>query len=190
MARDRLNQWAGLTYCSPRPNLLHELRREGYWHQLGGRSTFPDEITHPKWKARTELLDAMVLTHGLRLLRPDLEIAFAMFEDQDYDFVLRSGSADKPGYSPVQLKVLVSTGVNPELTIERLLDKLQKYRDALDLTVVVKIDRPGVDVRILKIPPLRLGGLWFFGPLSETVDRWFLYGDCLNAPAIYLEFDV
>jgi hypothetical protein len=194
MAHDRLTEWAGLTYGSPPPNLLRALLRAGYRHQLGGRSTFPAEMPHPERKMHIELVDAAVFTHGFRQLRPELKIAFAMFEDQDYDFVLRFGSADDPiiQYNPFQLKVFVSADVDLALTMERLLDKLpKKYSDALDLSVAVKVDRPGVDLRGLEIPPLRIGALWFFGPLSKTGNRWFLYGDCLDAtPPIYFEFDL
>jgi hypothetical protein len=74
--------------------------------------------------------------------------------------------------------------------MECLLDKVRQTYSDPDLSVVIKVDRPGVDLGALKIPPLRVGALWFFGPLSETVERWFLYGDCLRPPTIYFEFDL
>lgn len=188
MARDRINEWAGLSYYNP-TEALREVRRRGFDHKPGGRPDFPPDISHGLRKIITEHLDAAVFAHGIRQLAPEREACFAPFEAQDHDFVLRFGPAERPIYCSVQLKVLVSKDVNPKLTPESLLNGLRKYADGSTLVVAVKIDRPGVDPRTLDVPALPVGELWFFGPCSETADKWYLYGDCLGTPQ-WVEFEL
>lgn len=147
----------------------------------------PPDLARSERKVLIEDLDAAVFAHGLRQIMPDRDVCIAEFEAQDHDFVLRFGPPEHPAYCPFQLKVLVPNDVNQSLSPESLLDRLNKYADASDLVVVIKVDRQGVDPRVLHIPSLRVGELWFFGPDPDTRSGWYLYGDCLGTP-IWFQF--
>lgn len=181
MARDRINQWAALPFFNP-TKVLREACRQGFHHKLRGRPTLPPDVVRSERKRLIEDLDAAVFAHGIREMLPDRDVCIAEFEAQDHDFVLRFGPAEKPGYCPLQLKVLVPTGVNPTLTIESLLSGLAKYASASDLVVAIKVDRPDIDPRALTMPVLGVAELWFFGPCPRSADGWYLYGDCLGTP--------
>lgn len=181
MARDRINQWAVLSFSNP-TKVLREASRQGFHHKVGGRPTFPPDLARSDRKVLIEDLDAAVFAHGLREMIPDRDVCIAEFEAQDHDFVVRFGPPEDPGYCPLQLKVLVPKEVNPTVTPEALLNGLEKYSDASDLVVAIKVDRPGVDPRALSIPSLGVAELWFFGPQEGRVE-WYLYGDCLGTPS-------
>jgi hypothetical protein len=67
MARDRINEWAGLPYFNPM-KVLYEARRQGFRHKLGGRTSLPPEIPHSEGKTLTAVLDAAVFAHGIVLV--------------------------------------------------------------------------------------------------------------------------
>jgi hypothetical protein len=181
MARDRLNMWAELAYYDP-AKVIRAAHQDGFKHKFGSRPVSPPAFKAREFKLVAEALDAAVFACGLAARRPSVEVHLTEFEAQDHDFVLRFGVAGQPYYCPLQLKQLVSEDTNAAATAESLLDGLKKYVDASDLVVAIKVDRPGVDPRSLQIPALTVGELWFFGPLHQSLDRWYIYGDCLSAP--------
>ncbi len=187
MARDRINQWAKCDFFNP-TEVLQGAFQQGVQHRLGGRTNIPN-VPHQVKRNLVEDLDAAIFTHGLRQMLPDKDVCIAEFEAQDHDFVLRFNLSGKPGYCPLQLKVLVSTDVNPNLTPDGLISALSKYADASDLTVAINIDRLNVDPRSLSIPPLGIAELWFFGPRPETETGWYLYGDAMQIPT-WFEFHI
>jgi hypothetical protein len=168
---------------------LREARRRRSTHKPGGRPGIPPDIAHSVWKTITENLDAAIFAHGTRQFFLERDVCFAPFEAQDHDFALRFGPAEKPIYCPVQLRVFVSTDVNPMLTPESLPNRLRKYSDAANLVAAVKIDRRGADPRGFKVPPLQVGELWFFGPRPGVTDGRYLSGDRLGTQQ-WVEFEL
>lgn len=186
MGRDRINEWAALSYYNPR-TILRRLVKEGGRHKVGGRSTPPPNWPSHQWNTSTEFWDAALVARGLQEWRPELNVRIAPFHQQDYDFVLRWGTAEMPYYSGLQLKVLVSSDVNPTQSLDGLIRGLKKYADADDLSVAVKIDRSDVDLNSMRVPELSIGALWCFGQRPENPEIWYLYGDCLEE-AQFLDF--
>src|ERR671918_326072 len=92
VARDRINEWARLDFFNP-TKVLREARRQGYRHELGGRTVLPREVGHTERRTLTEDLDAAVFAHGIRQLIPERDVCIAEFEAQDHDFILRFGPA-------------------------------------------------------------------------------------------------
>ena len=187
VVRDRINQWAECSFFNP-TKVLQGAFQEGFRHRPGGRTKIFN-FSQSRIKALTECLDAAIFAHGLRKVFPDRNVCIAEFEAQDHDFILRFDLSGNPGYLPLQLKVLVSTDVNPTLTMNNLISKLSKYADASDLTVAIKVDRLNVNPSLLSIPPLGIASLYFFGPRPGAKTGWYLYGDALHTPA-WFEFDI
>ena len=178
---DRINEWADLPFYNPTKVLLNA-QQQGFRHSLGARATLPPGIRGSERKSLVECLDASVFAHGISQVVPGRDVAIAQFEAQDYDFILRFGPPETPGYCPLQLKTLVSEDVDPSQTARKLLEDLKRYADSRDLVVAIKVDRPNLDPAAFTIPPLRTGELWFFGPCAATAARWYLCGDRLGAP--------
>ena len=181
MTRDRLNAWADLDYFDPM-EILRAVYQDGFKHVFASRVASSPPFAPREFKRMGEALDAAVFASGLAARIPDSVVHLTEFEAQDHDFVLRFVVAGQAYFCPLQLKQLVSAETNFEATAEALLASFTKYADAADLVVAIKIDRLGVDPRLLRIPSLAVAELWFFGPLHQNSDCWYLYGNCLGRP--------
>lgn len=181
VSRVRINQWRCLNYHDP-AKILRQFPSDTSFIPNGGQAPgWSSFRTRPK-RPLMEMLDAAVFAYGVSVAVPTVQIHIARFEDQDHDFVIRfAGPDDDYYYCPLQMKELVPPHVNPDATLESLLDSLDKYRGASDMVVAVKLNRPGYDLTAIKIPPLDIGELWFFGATNHR--EWFLYGDCLQSPS-------
>lgn len=184
----RLKLWSGLEYKNP-GHFLRLLRPVQF---AVAASNLPEKIkslrTHNlrRWG---ETRDAALVTYGISKVLRNESLEFAMHEDQDYDFVARRIESGTIIYTPVQLKVLVPSRINPNSTLEGEIQKLEKYSCSGDLVVVIRVSRDGpVDYGAIKIPKLPIAQLWVLGTLSPDQSRWCIVGDLLDHPEV-VEFE-
>jgi len=133
-------------------------------------------------KPEREMRDAALFCVGISE-RIGFDVWFAPVEEQDFDFVATWLDSERMRhYCPVQLKEVVPPHLNAGATIKAVVDSLARYPDSVDVTVAIKINRPGrFDPAELKLPAnLRIGGLWIFGGLSADQSEFGLWGDFLN----------
>lgn len=67
------------------------------------------------------------------------EVRFAQAEDADVDFVGRYEVDGTAHYVPIQMKEVVPAEVRVEVSLQQEIDKLAKYVDSQDLTVVFHV---------------------------------------------------
>ena len=126
---------------------------------------------------------------GKAVLRTNTQVA--KVEERDFDFVMRWSNKGANYYYPVQLKELPPDDINPGVSLDDVLAKLDKYSGPQNLSAVVQINRR----MRFQFRPLprgrrpRLLELWYFGSLSEDQSRWFLYGSALKKSARQYEFE-
>jgi hypothetical protein len=129
-------------------------------------------------KTVRELRDAAIFCMGIAEVL-HTSVRFSPVEKQDYDFVTTWQSKNMQHYCPVQLKELVPSELNPNQSINDVVNGLSKYTDSMNLTVAVKLNRIGkFEPSSLLMPKtIRIGGLWVFGAISEDQSDWGLWGD-------------
>jgi len=116
-------------------------------------------------------------------------VAFAVYEAQDYDAVVKYAANGKVTYLPVQLKEWVPDFLNPSATLQDELDKLAKYTDSKDLAVAIHLNREAtIHLSKLTLPHGSIGGLWFYGATDLTQMRWLLIGNLMIPGATAYEF--
>lgn len=104
-------------------------------------------------------------------------------ESQDYDFVASWVTGSEQHFAPVQLKEVVPEPLNPNSSIEKVIQSLTKYVDSEDLTVAIHLNRQvHFDPKTLAIPQLRIAALWVFGSISPDQSEWGLWGNFLEQP--------
>lgn len=109
-------------------------------------------------------------------------IYLAVAEDEDFDFVALQQIDGETHYKPCQLKELVPEELNPQATLNQIIQGLSKY-DNPYLTVVIQLNRrEKIDFSSLKMPTNSLGGLWMFGALDAAQSSWGLWGNFLQPP--------
>ena len=181
MKNVRLRQFAKLAYGDPR-GFLAALRRLEW---AVAPSPTPERIKtlRPQGlKPEREMRDAAIFCVGMSE-RIGFDVRFAPVEDQDFDFIATWLDGGRMrNYCPVQLKEVAPPHLNADATIQAVVDGLARYADSADLTVAIKINRPGrFDPAELKLPAnLRIGGLWIFAGLSADQSEFGLWGDFLS----------
>jgi hypothetical protein len=90
-------------------------------------------------------------------------------------------------YEFVQLKEVVPEDINPEHSLQAVLDSLlKKYPEAGGITVGIHIHRnASTNLGSLRIPKLKGGCLWLFGLVDKLPQNCFLAGDFLGQPKCY-----
>ena len=121
------------------------------------------------------------------LKRPTL---VAKVEDLDFDFIMRWDEEEADYFYPVQLKELPPEDLNPGVSLEDILGKLDKYSGTEDLSVVVLINRrTRFEYRPWESEQRpRIRELWYLGCTSQDQSKWFLYGNVLANAPLYYEF--
>ena len=181
MEKVRLRQFAKLAYGDPRGFLA--ALRSLEWAVVA--SPTPEQIKTLRkqgLKTEREMRDAAIFCVGMSE-RIGFDVRFAPVEDQDFDFIATWFDGEgMRNYCPVQLKEVAPPHLNPDTTIQAVVDGLARYADSTDVTVAIKINRPGrFDPSELKLPAnLRIGGLWFFAGLSADQSEFGLWGDFLS----------
>ncbi len=110
------------------------------------------------------------------------QVIFAHTENADYDFV---GHFERDGYHhyvPVQMKELVPDFLNPDATLQLLIDGLKKkYVDSRDLTVAINVNRVGTIVPSeLDLEGLSLMGFWLFGTTTPDQSELLIIGNLMS----------
>lgn len=129
-----------------------------------------------------EAREAALFCHGMaqRIGQP---IYMSRSESQDHDFVASWGVSNEQYFTPVQLKEVVPESLNPNSSLEKVIQSLTKYVDSEDLTVAIHLNRQAhFDPKNLTIPQLRIAALWVFGSISPDQSKWGLWGNFLEQP--------
>lgn len=148
-------------------------------------STTPKKIKNLRTnelKQWREARDAALFCYGMSQ-RLGYPIYFAKGESQDYDFVASWVIDDVRHYTPVQLKEVVPTDLNPTASLQAVIEDLLIYGDSKDLTVAVRHNqRTYFEPSALKIPQLKIASLWIFAATEANQSQWGLWGDFLEQP--------
>lgn len=180
---DRVRHFSKLKYGSPH-GFLKRLRELEY--EVAASPT-PERIKTLRTnglKPEREMLDAALFCVG-RSHVLETEVRFAPVEDQDHDFVATWRANDTQHYCPVQLKEVAPLHLNPNASVQGVLDKLTKYADSSDVAVAIKFNQRGrFDPAAIRIPDnLAIGTLWVFGATNEDQSEFALWGDFLATGA-------
>ncbi len=176
----RLKEWMRLDYFNPEP-ILVALRAYGQSEELLSQpykvASLRTQELKPYLERRQCTLFAYFMSH---VVGSQVDVAYC--EADDYDSVMRYRMGDEIRYVPVQMKELVPEFLNPQQSLQQLLDGLKcRYPDSADLTVAVHVNR---DMKIrctdLNLDGFRLKSLWLFGGNSEDQIEWRVIGDLLS----------
>jgi hypothetical protein len=179
MTRERARAFTNLKYAVPR-SLLLELRRL--------ELLLPSDVSPSVRNLRTnqlkplrELREAALFCYGWEQIDGQA-LGVALVEAQDYDAVATWQSDTELHFAPIQIKEVVPENLNPTMTVQDVINGLQKYVDSDDLTVVIHLNRTvsGFAPLELVIPPLKIGALWILAAVTADQSRWFLWGNFLE----------
>lgn len=150
------------------------------------QSSLPENVKHlrtNKLKPYRELREAALFCHGMSL-RIGQPVYLAHDESQDYDFVASWIVGDTQHLAPVQLKEVVPADINPNCTLESVIDGLRKYVKSTNLTIAIHLNQSApFDPKAVVIPELNVGSLWIFGSVSTDGSEWAIWGDFLSEGA-------
>lgn len=171
----RLRLFSSLEYRDPRAFLLRlrDLERALASSALDikVRALRTNELK--PWR---ELREAALFAHFMSE-RIRTRVGIARGEAQDYDFVATWESAGVRRYSPVQIKEVVPSFLNPNAQLSAVIESLTKYADSTDLTVAIHLNkRHTLDLRELRVPQLSIAALWVFAAIAPGAARWGLWG--------------
>jgi hypothetical protein len=179
------NEWKRLTYLDPEAVLARyrEIELSSHIESLGYSVK---SLRTNSLKICREARQAALLCYGMSKVL-GAKVWFAQFENRDFDIVARYQIGEEQHFVPVQLKELVPATLQPSATLQREIDKLNKYVAGQDLAVAFHINREmTLRVEELKLPLGKLGELWLFGASGATQSDWFLLGDLLSsAPSLH-----
>ena len=105
----------------------------------------------------------------------------AHVEGQDYDAVASWQSDQHLHFAPLQIKEVVPQHLNRHTSVQAIVNKLTKYTDSEDLTVVIHLNRstPFSPAKLV-MPRLKIAALWVFGALDSAQTRWAIWGNFLE----------
>lgn len=188
MDRKVPSRWKSLAFLRPAV-VLDRLRRIAI---SGVLSDLPEEVQTLRRRDLREFLEgrqAALFCYGAsRAL--GVEVTFALFEEEDYDFIARYRLGEIEHYVPVQLKELVPIRLNKKADLQNLLDSIsRKYPTSKDLVVVIHINRDITDLRPSELRlPDGVGQLWLYGACDRMQQKWLIVGDLLQNPNLVREF--
>ncbi len=187
LARDsvQLNEWRQLEYHDP-ATVLRKLRvAEDRLHAL----QMPDDIRNLRTNTLKELRegrDAALFSLGASTVL-GVPVGFARHEATDYDFVLTTRIGDVQHFSPIQLKEWVPPDLNPEQTLDDILQSIpRRYPRSPRTTIAIRIYRPiRLELESVEAPHATVDGVWLFGCCASDQSEWFVYGNLLTQPRLY-----
>jgi hypothetical protein len=136
-----------------------------------------------------EQREAALFCYGLQTVIANETLEFAASENSDYDAIFRRVEGEECCYTPIQLKEVVPSSVDPKASLDREIGKLEKYADSKDLVVGIFLNQQGkLQLSRIDAPKVNVGEVWVFGSCSQDQSRWFLFGDVLREPK-YVEFE-
>ncbi len=176
-------QWETLTYSDPRHALEWMRRRHGPPH----RGDPLRRYRSGRHRYIRERHQAAILCHGLATAVLKRPVFYALAEDADYDCVMAWRARRRTVFIPVQLKEVVPTRVNPDSSIDGVLEKLTRYASSDGLVVGIHLNREGIrNLAALDLPSLNLRELWIFGQTGRAPNEWAIYGNVLGRPKLHL----
>jgi hypothetical protein len=131
---------------------------------------------------RRELADACLFCYGLSC-RMDRSVFVIDHEGADYDFVAVWKNNEDHMFAPVQLKEVVPQRLNPQASIQSIIDKLpEQFPRSTDLTVAIRVNRHvELDLDRITIPAdLHIAALWIYGAVLPDGSRWFMTGNLME----------
>jgi hypothetical protein len=133
-----------------------------------------------KSKREREIVDACLFCFGLSCRMQRL-VWVVDADDADYDFVAvwKTNNGDDY-FLPVQLKEVVPKRLNPNDSIQSIIDRLAKYGP--DLSVAIRVNRQGMlDLDEITLPSsLKIAALWVYGAVSQDGSRWWITGNLME----------
>jgi site-specific recombinase XerD len=182
MTRDRARAFSRLKYYNPR-QVLVELRKTEL--AIARRTDVPDAVKHlrtQELKPLRELREACLFCYGWSQIDGQ-SFDVAQGEKDDYDAVASWQSDNQLNFAPIQIKEVVPAHLNQKTSVQDIVNKLTKYTDSEDLTVVIHLNRgtPFSPVDLV-MPPLKIAALWVFGALNNEQTRWVIWGNFLETP--------
>lgn len=185
MERPVPKEWLKYLYKDPRDMLIkfREIEREYSGKQIDPR-TF--RLRTRELKHVHEGRTAMLFAYGMQSTLLGVPLRVACVERDDYDCIATYERGNERVFVPIQIKELAPADLSPKADLQTELNKLKKYVSSDDLVVAFHLNRQTtIRFQELKVPPLSLGQLWFFGALAPNQDKWLLYGDVLAEPRPY-----
>jgi hypothetical protein len=135
-----------------------------------------------KLKEWRETREAALFCYGMGQ-RIGQTVYLARGESQDFDFIASWVVGDEQHLAPVQLKEVVPKGLNPNASLQQMINSLTKYADSSDLTVAIHLNRIGrFDLCSVNVPPLGIAALWIFASITPDGSEWGLWGNFLEEP--------
>jgi hypothetical protein len=180
MKLDRITRrkWQALKWGDPRTHLIELGKLQS--RMLNATVDVLRRDRELKWavEQRQAALFAYFISSALQT-----PIAYAMSEDEDYDCVLCRKVDGKTGYTPVQIKEIIPSHLDPKASIETELAKLSKYRTSHHTVAAVHVNRSGCfDYSSVQKPETSFAEIWLYASLTSDQSLWALYGDLLHEP--------
>lgn len=176
----RLKEWMRLDYYDPEP-LLVKLREFALSDALLNQPYKVGALRTQELKPYLERRQCAIFAYLMsQVVSSRVDVAYR--EAGDYDSVMRYRYQDEIRFVPVQMKELVPEFLNPQQSLQDLVDALRsRYPDSSDLTVAVHVNRD-TTIRCdeLNVEGLQLRGLWLFGGHSEDQSEWRVAGNLLD----------
>jgi hypothetical protein len=170
-----------LEFRDPEPFLVR-LRQLEYELAASATTEKIRNLRTNKLKEWKELREAALFCYGMGK-RIGQTVYVGRGESQDYDFVASWTTEGVQYLAPVQLKEVVPINLNPDASLQAIVDSLAKYADSEDLTIAIHLNQQmHFEPSELLIPPLRIAALWVFGSISPDQSSWGLWGNFLEAP--------
>lgn len=186
MVNLRINEWSKLKFVNP----YDAIRKINRILRIAVKSNSPEKIKNlrtNKLKHHREGWIACLFCYGIGKFL-GISVYVSLFESSDFDVVSMWCKDDVLYFSPLQIKEIPTSRVNPEENINNVILKLESY-DLKDTTVVIYVNLNfRLDINEIKKPQLDASGLWILGASTADLRKWFIAGDLLNNPKIF-EFD-
>ena len=178
-------KFQGLNWVDPKQVLIN-LR----WVEANLSPNIDERVRRLRTKEWREARGAALFAYGIGKAVLGTVTQVAKVEERDFDFVMRWTDEQTNHYYPGQLKELPPTDLNPDVSLEDILAKLEKYSGPQNLSAVIQINRR-MRLERGSLPgkhKLNLLELWYIGCTSEDQSSWFLYGSVLKANPRHYEF--
>jgi hypothetical protein len=143
-----------------------------------------------KSKREREIVEACLFSFGLSCLIQRL-VWVIDDEDADYDFVaFWHDDNEDDWFVPIQLKEVVPTRLNPDASIQSVIDSLAKYGSP-NLSVAIRVNQQiTLDLDEITIPSRTIAALWVYAPASQDGSRWLIAGNLVEPqPNLMCFFD-
>jgi len=188
----KLKEWESLHFIDPKI-FLSKIRN--FEHSLAPHR---EKMKEKVLTLRTHLLSdhnerrqGALFTSGVGKLMEYEFISFAHYEKEDYDIVCRDPKEDLLCYTPVQLKEVTPKSLNPNSTVEKILEScMKKYANLDELIIGVFVNRASDEEnRSFKIPKgFKAKGLFLYGCCSPDHTEWFMIGDLMYTDSTLIKF--